>query len=83
MIATEVDSLSMMLGAVTAGEGVAVMPAHAGKLPHAGCVIVPLAAPVPTTELLLVLPKVEPGRELKTLTTLIAENAARIGGKRA
>ena len=83
MIATEVDSLSMMLGAVTAGEGVAVMPAHAGKLPHAGCVIVPLAAPAPTTELLLVLPKVEPGRELTTLTTLIAENAARIGGKRA
>ena len=82
-IATEVDSLSMMLGAVTAGEGVAVMPAHAGKLPHAGCVIVPLAAPAPTTELLLVLPKVEPSRELKTLTTLIAENAARIGGKRA
>lgn len=82
-IATEVDSLSMMLGAVTAGEGVAVMPAHAGKLPHAGCVIVPLAAPAPTTELLLVLPKAEPSRELKTLTTLIAENAARIGGKRA
>lgn len=83
MIATEVDSLSMMLGAVTAGEGVAVMPAHAGKLPHAGCVIVPLAAPAPTTELLLVLPKVEPGRELTTLTALIAENAARIGGRTA
>lgn len=83
MIATEVDSLSMMLGAVTAGEGVAVMPAHAGKLPHAGCVIVPLAAPAPTTELLLVLPKVEPGQELTTLTALIAENAARIGGRTA
>lgn len=83
MIATEVDSLSMMLGAVTAGEGVAVMPAHAGKLPHAGCVIVPLAAPAPATELLLVLPKVEPGRELTTLTALIAENAARIGGRTA
>ncbi len=77
-IVTEVDSLSMMLGAVTAGEGVAVMPAHAGKLPHAGCVILPLAAPAPTAELLLVLPKTEPGRELTTLTTLIAENAARI-----
>jgi DNA-binding transcriptional LysR family regulator len=74
---------SICQSAGTAGEGVAVMPAHAGKLPHAGCVIVPLAAPAPTTELLLVLPKVEPGRELTTLTTLIAENAARIGGKRA
>lgn len=82
-IESEVDSLTMMLGAVTAGEGVAVMPAHAGKLPHAGCVIVPLAAPVPTSELLLVLPKQEPGRELTTLTTLIAENAARIAQKQS
>lgn len=77
-IMSEVDSLSMMLGAVTAGEGVAVMPAHARKLPHGGCVFVPLAAPVPMAELLLVLPKQEPSRELTTLTTLIAENAARI-----
>jgi DNA-binding transcriptional LysR family regulator len=80
-IVNEVDSLSMMLGAVTAGEGVAVMPAHAGKLPHGGCVFVPLAAPVPTSELLLVLPKQEPSRELTTLTSLIAENATRIAQK--
>lgn len=77
-IVSEVDSLSMMLGAVTAGEGVAVIPAHASKLPHAGCVFVPLAAPVPTSELLLVLPKQEPDRELTTLTSLIAELAAQI-----
>lgn len=80
-IVNEVDSLSMMLGAVTAGEGVAVMPAHAGKLPHGGCVFVPLAAPVPMSELLLVLPQQEPSRELTTLTSLIAENAARIAQK--
>ena len=77
-IATEVDSLSMMLGAVTAGEGVAVMPAHASKLPHSGCIFVPLSAPVPTSELLLVLPKQEPSLERTTLTTLIAELAAQI-----
>jgi DNA-binding transcriptional LysR family regulator len=77
-IVNEVDSLSMMLGAVTAGEGVAVMPAHAGKLPHGGCVFVPLAAPVPLSELLLVLPKQVATPELTTLTSLIAENAARI-----
>lgn len=77
-IVSEVDSLSLMLGGVTAGEGVAVMPAHAGKLPHGGCVIVPLAAPTPTSELLLVLPKHESSRELTTLTALIVENAARI-----
>ncbi|MGV3660458.1 MAG: LysR family transcriptional regulator [Prosthecobacter sp.] len=79
-IVNEADSLTLMLGAVTAGEGVAVMPAHAGKLPHSGCVIMPLAAPVPSSELLLVLPQQEPGRELTTLTTLIAEFAAQIAG---
>lgn len=78
-IVTEVDSLSMMLGAVTAGEGVAVMPDHTRKLPHSGCVFVPLAAPVPMTELLLVLPKKPPSPELTTLITLIAELAAEIG----
>lgn len=77
-IATEVDSLSMMLGAVTAGDGIAIMPAHASKLPHGGCVFVPLAAPVPTSELLLVLPKQAPSPELTTLTTLIAELATQI-----
>jgi DNA-binding transcriptional LysR family regulator len=77
-IVSEVDSLSMMLGAVTSGEGVAVMPAHASKLPHSGCVIISLAAPNPTAELLLVLPKQDPSRELKTLTTLIAELATQL-----
>ena len=77
-IVTEVDSLSMMLGAVTAGEGVAVMPDHTRKLPHSGGVFIPLTAPVPMTELLLVLPKSEPSNELKTLTTLIADLASQI-----
>lgn len=75
-IVNEADSLSLMLGAVASGEGVAVMPGHARKLPHGGCVILPLAPPVPTSELLLVLPKQEPTRELVTLTSLIAELAA-------
>ncbi len=77
-IVSEVDSLSLMLGSVSVGEGVAVMPSHAGKLPHAGCVIVPLAPPVPTAELLLVLPGQESSRELTALTALIVENAARL-----
>lgn len=76
-VVSEVDSLSMMLGAVSSGEGVAVMPAHAQKLPHAGCVFVNLAAPVPMTELLLVQPKVNASRELETLTGLIAEIAGK------
>ncbi len=76
-VVSEVDSLSMMLGAVSSGEGVAIMPAHAQKLPHAGCVFVNLAAPVPMAELLLVQPKVPASRELETLTGLIAEIAGR------
>jgi len=77
-IVSEVDSLSLMIGAVTAGEGVALMPEHCRKLPHSGCIFVPLAAPVPTTELLLVLPRQELSRELITLTSLIAELAVQI-----
>jgi DNA-binding transcriptional LysR family regulator len=77
-IVSEVDSLSMMLGTVTTLGGVALIPEHASKMPHGGCVFVPLAAPVPMTELLLVLPKQEASRELTTLTTLIAELAAQI-----
>ncbi len=77
-IVSEVDSLPMMLGTVTTMGGVALIPSHASKMPHSGCVFVPLAAPVPTTELLLVLPKQEESKELITLTTLIAELAAQL-----
>lgn len=76
-IVSEVDSLSLMLGAVTAGEGVALIPAHARKLPHAGCVFVSLAAPAPVSDLLLVLPKMEPSTELATLAALLSDIAAR------
>lgn len=74
-IVSEVDSLSLMLGAVATGEGIAILPEHTQKLPHTGSVFVRLAAPVPMTELLLVQPKQEQSRELATLTTLIAEHA--------
>jgi len=77
-IVSEVDSLSLMLGAVATGEGTAILPEHTQKLPHTGSVFVKLAAPVPMTELLLVLPKTEPGRELATLTTLIEEHAGKV-----
>jgi DNA-binding transcriptional LysR family regulator len=58
-VAREVDSLGLLLTAVAAGEGVALLPRHAEKLPHAGATFVALAAPVPQVELLLVLPKSE------------------------
>ena len=75
-ITSEVDSLSLMIGAVSAGDGVALIPAHSRKLPHAGCVFVPLAPPVPCSDLLLVMAPQAPGLELETLVTLIADRAA-------
>lgn len=74
-IVSEPDSLPLMLAAVAMNGGVALIPAHAGKLPHPGCVIVPLSSPVIRTELLLVMPKEKPGAELAGLIALIAERA--------
>jgi len=76
-IVSEVDSLPMILGAVSAGDGVALLPGHTQKLPHTGCVFIKLAAPVPMTELVLVQPKGKSSVELATLVELIAERAAR------
>jgi DNA-binding transcriptional LysR family regulator len=76
-IVSEVDSLSMMLGAVSAGDGAALLPEHTQKLPHSGCVFVKIASPVPMTELLLVQANTKPSVELSTLSELIAERAAR------
>lgn len=77
-IVSEVDSLSLMLAAVASGDGVALMPEHAQKIPHTGAAFVKLKAPVPTTELLLVQPKGKPGPEMATLGELIAERAVRV-----
>ncbi len=76
-IVSEVDSLSLMLAAVASGDGVALMPEHAQKIPHSGASFVKLAAPVPTTELLMVQPRIKPSVEMATLTELIAERASR------
>ena len=77
-IVCEVDTLSLMLGAIATGDGVGVLPQHTSKLPHAGCAYVKLAAPVPYTDLYLVLPRGEVGREMATLVTLVQEHAARL-----
>jgi DNA-binding transcriptional LysR family regulator len=75
----EVDSLTLLLCAVAAGEGVAVLPGHAKKLPHTACTFVPMAAPRAFAELLLVSPQPPPDAPLQTLITLIAERAASLG----
>ena len=74
-VVAEVDSVALMLGAVAVGDGVALVPRHSAKLPHAGCVFVAVTAPVPVTELLLVTSKGEPTPELAVLVDLLAERA--------
>jgi DNA-binding transcriptional LysR family regulator len=77
---SEVDSLPLLLTAVAAGDGVAILPGHARKIPHAGAVFVRLASPAPTTELLLAQAKGIASPELATLVELIAEQAKGMAG---
>jgi DNA-binding transcriptional LysR family regulator len=49
-ITLETDSLQLLLAAVAAGEGVALLPRHAEKLPHSGCTFIALKKPVPQAE---------------------------------
>jgi DNA-binding transcriptional LysR family regulator len=77
-VVSEVDSLSLMIAGVASGDGVALMPEHAQKLPHSGCVFLKLPSPAPTADLLLVQPKGKPSVELATLAELIAERAQRM-----
>jgi len=75
-LAGEHDSLPLLLAAVAAGEGVALLPRHAEKLPHAGATFVRLAAPAPETELLLVTRRAEPSPALAALGEELARHAA-------
>ena len=70
--------MPLMLATIATNGGVGLIPGHAKKLPHAGCVFVTLAVPVITTQLLLVLPKQPPTPELAGLIALIAERAAEL-----
>jgi DNA-binding transcriptional LysR family regulator len=77
-VVTEADSVPAMLGAVAAGDGVALVPAHAAKLPHAGCVFVPLRPSLPPVELLLLTARAEPTAELRRLGALLVERARQL-----
>lgn len=77
-ITAELDSLPLMLAAVATGGGVGIIPAHARKLPHAGCVFVDFTKPSVTTQLLLVLTKQAPTPELAGLVSLLAERAVEL-----
>ncbi len=77
-IIAELDSLPMMLAMIATSGGVGLIPAHAKKLPHGGCVILSLSVPAVTTQLLMVLPKSPPTLEMAGLITLISERAAEL-----
>jgi DNA-binding transcriptional LysR family regulator len=77
-IVSETDSLPMMLAEIGTGGGVGLMPGHAAKLPHAGCALVALTAPVVESELLLITPKAPAGKEMESLVALLKERAAGI-----
>lgn len=70
-VVAELDSVSMMLGAVAAGDGVALAPMHSSRLPHDGCVFVRLQPPVPVVELALVCRRREQMPEVNTLHELL------------
>ena len=75
-IVSEVDSLTLLLGTVASGDGVAILPGHCRKLPHQGAVFVKLAAPVPVSELFVATLKRTLPAELKSLVELLAAAAA-------
>lgn len=74
-LAGEHESLPLLLAAVAAGEGVALLPRHAAKLPHAGSVFVRLA-PALETELLAVTRRGERPAELVALEEELVRHAA-------
>jgi len=77
-IAAELDSVTMMLGAVAAGDGVALVPRHSEKLPHDGCVFVRIKPPVPLIELVLVTRRREPSDELDALHASLRARAQQL-----
>ncbi|MBL8752200.1 MAG: LysR family transcriptional regulator [Planctomycetes bacterium] len=80
-VVAELDSVHAMLGAVAAGDGVAIAPRHSAKLPHAGGVFVPLQEPVPMVELLLLSPRGAGVPELATLAQLLLAQARGLGDR--
>ncbi len=74
-VVAEVDSVALMLGAVAAGDGVAIAPRHSEKLPHAGASFVALKAPVPAVELVLVSPRDARNGDTAAFAKALAERA--------
>lgn len=74
-IAAEVASVALMLGAVAAGDGVAIVPLHSAKLPHAGCVFVRLKPTAPVVELVAATQRGKAHPDVELLLDLLRERA--------
>ncbi|MEM1441912.1 MAG: LysR family substrate-binding domain-containing protein, partial [Verrucomicrobiota bacterium] len=77
-ISEEADSLSLLIGSVSTGGGVAILPAHSQKLPHAGSVFIRLKTPVIHAEVLAVYKPNQPTGILNTLLGELEKSAAAI-----
>jgi DNA-binding transcriptional LysR family regulator len=81
-IVAEYDSVALKLAAVAAGEGVALLPAHAARLAHSGVVFVPIVGRAPRVALSWVtLPGVQVPR-IQALETLLRQRATRLQSAR-
>lgn len=78
-IAEESDSLPLLLAAVSSGTGVALLPAHSSKLPHAGSVFVRMSTPVVYAEVMAVFRKDAAQGDIAALLTHLETAARAIG----
>jgi len=78
-IVQEVDSVALLFAAVTAGDAVAIAPRHSQKLPHQGCVFVPLGASAPVVQLFLATGKEAPSTELQALGEVLVARSKSLG----
>ncbi len=74
-VVIERDSISLLIGEVASGNGVALLPRHSRKLPHAGCVFVPLDGTDAHAEVMLVFPRRPPVGRLFDLIARLEESA--------
>ncbi|MDA7915696.1 LysR substrate-binding domain-containing protein [Verrucomicrobia bacterium] len=76
-ISVECDSLTLVIGAVSVGSGVALLPIHCQKLPHSGCTFVSLKTPSAYAEVMAVSRKGQPDSAISQLLTHLNSASAK------
>jgi len=77
-ILEESESLQLLFASVALGKGVAILPEHSAKLPHSGCVFVPLTTPAAYVEVMAVCRKGMQTPMLKSVIDSLADQAQRV-----